>query len=113
MTQKGDGSMNTIKKEGFDYQAYARAHPPDVTKIQRGTAARQERFEAAKKRSAIRIDEDILEQFRQLASEESDEEKFINQALREWLAAQNVKELVREELPQMLQTALTSIQPGK
>ena len=35
------------------------------------------------KRSAIRIDEDILEQFRQLAPEESDEEKFINQALRE------------------------------
>jgi len=65
------------------------------------------------KGSTIRIDEDILEQFRQLAPEESDEEKFINQALREWLAAQNVKELAREELHQMIQTALTSLQPGK
>jgi hypothetical protein len=37
--------------------------------------------------------------------------KLINQALREWLAAQNVKELVREELHEMLQIALNSVQP--
>lgn len=105
--------MNTSNEEEFDYQAYAKTHPPDVTQIQRGTAARQQRFEAAQRRSAIRIDEDVLEQFRQLTPPDQDDEKLINQALREWLSAQNVKELVREELHQMLQTALTSMQPRK
>ena len=105
--------MTTINEEEFDYQAYAKTHPPDVTKIRRGPEARKQRFEAAKKRSAIRIDEDVLDQFQQLTPQAQDYERLINQALREWLSAQNIKELVREELHQMVQTVLTSIQPVK
>ena len=105
--------MSMSSKEEFDYQAYTRTHPPDVSKIQRGADARRQRFEAAQKRQTIRIDEDVLDEFRQLTPPDQDDEKLINQALREWLSAQNVKELVREELHQMLQTALTSMQPRK
>lgn len=78
--------MNTIKAEEFDYQAYTRDNPPDKTKIRRGTDARKQRFEAAKTRTTVRIDEDVLDQFRQLTPQDQDYERFINQALREWLS---------------------------
>ena len=61
--------MNTIKDQEFDYQAYMKEHPPDSTKIQRGNDARRRRFEAAVMKSTVRIDEDILEQFRQFTPE--------------------------------------------
>jgi uncharacterized protein (DUF4415 family) len=102
--------MSTIKETEFDYPAYTSTHRPDVTSMQRGTTARRQRFEAVTKRHTMRIDADILAEFRQLVSEAQDEEKLINQALREWLAAQNVKDLLREELHQMLQIALTPVQ---
>ena len=104
--------MNTIKEEGFDYQVYTRDNPPESSKIRRGTKARRQRFEAAQLMSAIRIDEDILEQFRQLTPQGQNYEKLINQALRERLSARTVKELVREELHQVVQTVLSSIQPA-
>jgi hypothetical protein len=59
MMQKGDGLMNTIKEEEFNYQAYTRDNPPESSEICRGTEARKQRFEVAKMRSTIRIDEDI------------------------------------------------------
>ena len=90
--------MSTNSKEEFDYQAYTKTHPPDASNIQRGTEARRQRFEAAQKRQAIRIDEDVLDEFRQLTPDVQEYERLINQALREWLSARNVKELVREEL---------------
>jgi uncharacterized protein (DUF4415 family) len=110
--QKGDGEMNTIKDDNFDYQAYMRANPPDPTKIQRGTEARRQRFEAAIMKFAVRIDEDILEQFRQLVPPGQGYERVINQALREWLSAKGVKELVRAELQQAVQRAISTIQVG-
>jgi uncharacterized protein (DUF4415 family) len=103
--------MNTIKEEEFDYQAYTRDNSPELSKIQRGTETRKQRFETAKLKSIIRIDEDILEQFRQMTPQHENYEKFINQALREWLSAETMKELVREELHQMVQTVLSSSQP--
>jgi uncharacterized protein (DUF4415 family) len=102
--------MNTIKEQEFDYQAYIKQYPPDSTKIQRGNEARRRRFEAAAIKRAVRIDEDILEQFRQLTPEGQECERFINQALREWLSATSVKELVREELHYLLAQALASVQ---
>lgn len=94
--------MNTIKDHDFDYQVYMRKTPPDPAKIHRGTEARQQRFDATVARRAIRIDEDVLVQFQQLAPQAQGCEKLVNQALREWLSAQGVKELVREGLQQIL-----------
>ena len=102
--------MSTTKDNVFDYEAYARRNSPESTRIQRGPDARRRRFEAAKTRRTIYIDGDILEQFRQLAPENQRYVTLINQALREWLFANDLKDLVREELQQMVQKALVSIQ---
>ena len=110
MTQKGDGLMSTIKDEDFDYQTYMRENPPDPLKIQRGLKARKERMEAALKKLSFRIDKDIIDQFQQLVSPGQDCGKLINQALREWLSAKGVKDLVRTELQQVLQDVLYSYQ---
>ena len=64
-------------------------------------ARRNRQLEAAaakKDRITIRLDQDILKAFKQLAGEGA-YQPLINQALREWLTAQSVKELLREELP--------------
>lgn len=39
--------MNTTTEEEFDYEAYLEENPPDLTNINRGTAAREKRLEAA------------------------------------------------------------------
>ncbi len=103
--------MSTTEDDNFDYQAYTRETPPDPAKILRGTADRQRRFDAAMTRLAVRIDEDLLQEFRQLATEDQSHEQLINQALREWLSAQGVKELVRAEIQQAIQQSLSSAQP--
>jgi len=97
--------MNTT--EDFDYQSYMKENSPDLATIQRGTGDRESRRLERIKRT-IHIDEDILEQFQQLAPQQH--EKLINQALREWLFAKDMKELVRDEFQNMLQQALFSIQ---
>lgn len=104
--------MNMNKDDNFDYQAYTKMNPPDVSKIQRGPEARQQRLETALMKFAVRIDEDILAQFQQLAPDGEKCERVINQALREWLSVKGVKELVRTEFQQMLQRALVSVQVG-
>ncbi|KAA0230625.1 hypothetical protein EDS67_06920 [candidate division KSB1 bacterium] len=94
--------LSQRRDRGFDYQAYTRKSPPDPAKIHRGTKARQQRFNAAVSRLTIRIDDDVLVQFQQLTPQAQGCEKLIDQALREWLSAKGVKELVREELQQSL-----------
>ncbi len=91
------------------YEAFVQENSPTTTKIQRGTEARRQRFEAAILKYAIRIDEDILAQFEQLTPDGQRVEKLINQALREWLSAKDFKETTRAELQQMVQKALQSI----
>jgi uncharacterized protein (DUF4415 family) len=102
--------MNTITDEEFDYQAYTRDNPPDPEKIHRGHEARKQRLEAARLRSAIQIDEDILERFRQMLQDGQSHERAINQALREWLSAKDVKDLIRGELRQIVQQSLSTMQ---
>ncbi len=102
--------MSTIKDEDFDYQTYTRDNPPDPAKIQRGYEARRQRLEAARSRSAIQIDEDLVARFRQITPESQSYERVINQALREWLTARDMKELIRGELRQMVQQTLSSMQ---
>jgi uncharacterized protein (DUF4415 family) len=112
MMQKGDITMSTIKdnNETFDYQAYTRENAPDPAKIQRGPEARRQRLEAAIMKSVLRIDKDILQQFKQLAPSDQECQRLINQALREWLAAKDVKELVRAELQHVVRQALALIE---
>ncbi|MCI0696291.1 hypothetical protein L0337_30340 [candidate division KSB1 bacterium] len=104
--------MSTIKDkdETFDYQAYTRENAPDPAKIQRGPEARRQRLEAAIMKSVLRIDKDILQQFKQLAPSDQECQRLINQALREWLSAKDVKELVRAELQQVVRQALALIE---
>jgi uncharacterized protein (DUF4415 family) len=107
--QKGDGLMNTINDKEFDYKAYMVENPPDPKKIRRGPQARQKRREAIKTRITIRIDEEIIEQFKQMMPEGRGYQSLINQALRDWLSAQGVKELISKELPEMIHKAVASI----
>jgi len=78
--------MCTIRGKEFDYQAYTKKNPPDSAKIRRGSDARKKRFESAKKKVSVSIDEDILEHFLKVESIGRGYEKLINQALREWLS---------------------------
>lgn len=104
--------MSTIKDDNFDYQTYVKQNSPDTMEIQRGKNARRQRLESAIMRYSIRIDEDIFEQFQQLVPKGQGYERLINQALREWLSARNVKELVREELQRLVHQALSTIEAG-
>lgn len=102
--------MSTMEDDTFDYQAWMRETPPDPAKIHRGTEARQHRFAAAMLRRAVRIDEDMLNQFQQLAAEGQSTEQVINQALREWLAAKGMREMVRAEIQLAVQQSLSVAQ---
>ncbi len=91
----------------FDYQAYMRRTVPEVGHIQRGLQARQQRWSTAKRTITLQIDTDILERLQQMAPENY--QHVLNQALREWLTAQDVKDLVREELQAMTAQVVASI----
>ena len=101
--------MNTTNKE-FDYEDYVKHNAPNPAKIRRGLDALREKREAAKTKITIRIDEDVVEQFKQLVPEGRGYQSLINQALHEWLAAQGVKELVREEITGLVNRAVSSIE---
>ncbi len=102
--------MSIVKDAPFDYQAFGKTNAPPVGKIKRGTNARKQRFESARMRMAVRIEEDILEHFQQFVLPGNSCEKVINQALREWLAVKDVKDLFPAELQQTVQQAIASIQ---
>ena len=76
--------------------------------MQRGTEARTRR-RAAKDRITIRIDRDVLDQFKELATEGRSYQRLINGALREWLAARGVKELIREELEGLTERVVSAV----
>lgn len=101
---------STMEDDNFDYQAYTRETPPDPAQIHRGTADRRRRFETAMQRQAIWIDEDVLQQFRQLTAERQSHEQLINRALREWLSTQSMKERLRSEIQRAVQQSLSSTQ---
>ena len=79
----------------------------DFSRMKHGKEAlkvRQERLlkAAAKKgRITIRLDLDILETFKELAGDGA-YQSLINSALRDWLAARSVKELLEKELPNLI-----------
>jgi hypothetical protein len=55
----------------------------------------------AKSKITIRIDSDVLEQFRQMVPEGQGYQRLINQALREWLMTRDLRDVVRQELRTM------------
>ena len=110
--------MSTINDDDFDYPAFIKNNPPDPTKIRRGIAAREQRVEAAMKRPAVRVETEILAQFQEIAAPGQSAEQVINQALREWLSAKDLKEMIRGELQDAVQQAFiqagaTAAQNGK
>jgi uncharacterized protein (DUF4415 family) len=102
--------MNTTENKEFDYQAYMKEHSPAQAQIHRGLDARQKRREVAKTRITIRVDAEIVEQFKQMVPEGRGYQSLINQALHDWLAAQSVKALLKEELPEIFSQTISSIQ---
>jgi uncharacterized protein (DUF4415 family) len=108
--QKEGGAMPTTKASDFDYQAYMRQHAPQPEAIRRGPAERDQRREVAKHKITIRIDADILEQFKHLVPQGQGYQSLMNQALREWLLAKGVTELVREELQALTAQMKASLQ---
>jgi hypothetical protein len=58
---------------------------------------------------SVRIDDDLVKQFGQLASEGETPERLINHAFREWLAGSTIKGLIRSEV----ERALLSYSSGK
>jgi len=95
--------MSTKKKAEFDYRGHAKKKAPSSKLIRRGAKRRAKPVEIKKQRITIRIDEEILDEFRQLAPGGRGYQRLINHALREWLAARGVKELVRDELRDVLE----------
>ncbi len=102
--------MHTNNDNEFDYQTYMRQHPPEVEQLQRGTEARQHRRDMAKSKITIRIDGDILDQFKAMVPDGQGYQRLINQALREWLEAKGIKALIQEELSAMVAKAGAALQ---
>ncbi len=102
--------MSTINEEDFDYQAYMRDNPPNPAKINRGPEARERRRAAAMMRPVIRVEQEILAQFQELATPGQSAEQAINQALREWLATKELKEMIRSEVHDAVQRAFLQVE---
>ena len=96
--------------DNFDYQAYTRETPPDPAKITHGLAERELRRAKAMLEQSVRIDPATLEQFRQRAGNGQSCEQLINQALREWLATDGLKDVLRAEIHTAVKQSLATQQ---
>ena len=104
--------MNTTEEDDAAvYIAYFKDHDPDPAKIRRGPELFEERRrrmeEAAAKRPTVRLDEDVAKELQPLMNEGQTYNQVVNQALREWLVAKEMKELVREELQEAFRQAIS------
>src|SRR5215813_11749054 len=104
-----DGRPTLHRSKPISLRSTPKENPPDLSKLQRGSAARHQRRETSKGRITIWIDHEVLEQFKQLVPDGQGYQSLINQALREWLAAQGVKELVREALQEMTAQVVSAL----
>ena len=92
--------------EDFDYKEYSSTHAPNPAEVRRGRAAREERRSGTKQRITIRLDEDIVDEFKEIAQDGPGYQALINRALREWLSARDVKELIRGDLRELIRAAV-------
>lgn len=110
--------MSTKKPDEIDLlREEILTRKPNKNSISRGPQQRKQRLqEATKTKISIRIDEDILQQFKTLA-EGKGYQALINQALREWLVVNGLKEFLREDVEQLIQrtvqVTLSSVQNPK
>ena len=102
--------MSTINDDNFDYPAFVKNNPPNPENIRRGIAARERRVEAVMKRPVVRVETEIFSRFQEIAAPGQTAEQIINLALREWLSAKDLKEMIRGELQEAVQQAF--IQAG-
>lgn len=96
--------MSTNKNDLERLEKEVLQQKPQPSKRTRGPEARRKRMEenervagVGKKMISIRIDVDLLENFKGL-SEGKGYQSMINQALREWWIARDIKGLVAQEL---------------
>lgn len=94
--------MSTNKDKDPDYHAFMRDTSPDPKKISDRTHRLQRQQASLKTKISIRIDADLLDDFKRLARDNAPYQSLINRALRDWLAKQSLKELLREELLPLL-----------
>ncbi len=101
--------MSTTTESEFDYVDHVRSERPDRAHMTRGPQERRMRHAGTKKeRVTIRLDSDIVESFKDLTGEVRGKgyQTLVNQALREWLLARGVHELMREEIRRALREEL-------
>lgn len=90
-------------RELEEAETWGQSLTPSNTRIRSGREELRLRRAATKKRAiSVRLDEDIIEGLRELAGEGS-YQRLMNQALREWLAGQDVEEVVRRVVREELQ----------
>ena len=65
-----------------------------------------------KQRITIRVDGDVLDEFKELAGDDGNYQTLINIALRQWLEAQGLKELLKKDLPGLVQEAVKTAKAG-
>jgi len=78
--------------------------PEELRTLGRGPEALRRRLAQAagpKVQLTIRLDADVVERFRELAGEDGNYQTLINQALREWLTAGSVRDLIRADVAEM------------
>ena len=91
--------MSTKDPHADDYAKVAESFRPEPGSARAAGASQRARRASAtsKERITIRLDTDVVEQFKALAGG-AGYQALINVALREWLVARSVRELVRDEV---------------
>lgn len=98
--------MSTNKE--IDYQEWMRNNSPEQGKRSGKKEREARRAESAKTKITIRLDAELIEEFKKMAGERG-YQSLINRALREWLIKQGVTELLRAELGQLVGEAFESL----
>ena len=95
-------TKNNLEQELESLEKAIQSEKIDPEKINRGPAAREKRRrEALKNKITICLDQDIIQKFKELNNGERGYQSLINQALREWLTVNDVKELLKGELQEV------------
>ncbi len=101
--------MGPTTESEFDYVEHIRSQAPDRAGMSRGPEERSARHaRPGKERVTIRLDSVIVEAFKELTGEPGGKgyQTLVNQALRDWLMARGVHELMREEIRRVLREEL-------
>lgn len=100
-----NNSEEDVKRELQDIYEAVHNHDPDPTQVKRrGNAqqwAKSQQKASNKQQITARFDADVIEQYKTLAGEGS-YQRLMNQALREWLERQELRQVVREEMQRVL-----------